>query len=213
MTARCPSDLALEEHLLEPASSHHAPHVAACKACRHRFQRSEEEGRKFRRYVYPATIALIEEAAPHGRATWPWSGHVPISAALGMCAFLVALNADFASLPDEAAVEPANTQLGGARGPNPTTGDVRAELVAGAMVPGGAVLDGPTGPEWIFRFCGDVAQASVLIEETPSRAIISRESTLGFPGDERRSRPPCTRSSPRRRSRDRPAGRGASHGT
>lgn len=63
MTARCPSDLALETYLLEPERSPHARHVHACATCRGRVARMREEGEDFRRYVFPATVEKVEQAA------------------------------------------------------------------------------------------------------------------------------------------------------
>jgi hypothetical protein len=70
MTTRCPTDLALERHLLEPAASPVAPHLAACEPCRARLARMEEEGERFQRFVYPATVDRIEEAARRRPARW-----------------------------------------------------------------------------------------------------------------------------------------------
>ena len=56
----CPSELALEEHLLDPAHSKSAAHVLSCAACGARLARMEEQGRDFRQYVYPATLAALE---------------------------------------------------------------------------------------------------------------------------------------------------------
>jgi hypothetical protein len=64
MTARCPSDLALEAHLLNPARSAHAPHLADCSRCHGRLAEMERQGQEFRQYVYPATLDQV--IAPRG---------------------------------------------------------------------------------------------------------------------------------------------------
>jgi hypothetical protein len=61
--ARHPTELALERHLLDPATSPLREHLAGCEACRARVARMEEEGERFRRYVFPATVDRIEAAA------------------------------------------------------------------------------------------------------------------------------------------------------
>ena len=67
MTARCPSDLALERHLLDPAASPLLAHVEACPTCRERLARMEADGADFRRFVFPATIERIEDATAPAR--------------------------------------------------------------------------------------------------------------------------------------------------
>lgn len=61
--ARCPSELALERHLLDPAASPLLAHVEACAPCRERVARMQSEGEDFRRFVFPATVGHIEDAA------------------------------------------------------------------------------------------------------------------------------------------------------
>jgi len=72
MTAtRCPSDLALEAHLLDPARSAVAGHLEGCPGCRERLARMEREGAEFRQYVYPATVDAVAQAAgPRPRRRW-----------------------------------------------------------------------------------------------------------------------------------------------
>ncbi len=72
MTARCPSDLALEAHLLEPERSPLAPHVAGCERCRARVARMNEEGEEFRRFVFPATVDAVQDAAVRRRPRLAW---------------------------------------------------------------------------------------------------------------------------------------------
>lgn len=63
MKPGCPTDLALERHLLDPAAHPLAPHLDACTPCRERVARMEDEGRRFRQFVYPATVERVEAAA------------------------------------------------------------------------------------------------------------------------------------------------------
>jgi hypothetical protein len=60
-----PSDLGLEEHLLDPRK--HFDHIAGCERCKERLSRMEEEGRHFRQFVYPATLEGLERG---GRRSW-----------------------------------------------------------------------------------------------------------------------------------------------
>jgi hypothetical protein len=70
MTTRCPSDLALEEHVLAPAASSVAPHVVGCARCQARLARMEQDGEHFRRFVFPRTVDAVEEAAGRRRRGW-----------------------------------------------------------------------------------------------------------------------------------------------
>jgi hypothetical protein len=67
VTARCPSDLALEAHLLEPERSPLATHLGACPRCQARLAAMNEQGEEFRRFVFPATVEAVEEAAERRR--------------------------------------------------------------------------------------------------------------------------------------------------
>jgi hypothetical protein len=90
VTARCPSDLALESFLLAPERSPLKRHVDACEPCRGRIARMEAEGEEFRQYVFPATVDAVREAARPRRARWA-SLLAPIGAlaAVGAAALLV----------------------------------------------------------------------------------------------------------------------------
>jgi hypothetical protein len=70
MTARCPSDLALERHLLDPSRSPLLAHVDACASCRERVARMRSEGEDFRRFVFPATVDAVVDAAAAPRRRW-----------------------------------------------------------------------------------------------------------------------------------------------
>ena len=82
-TARCPSDLALEEVLLTPGESEHRAHVDGCAACQARLAEMRRQGEDFMRYVFPATVEAVEEAAAGGRRRrWiGWLAAVPALAA------------------------------------------------------------------------------------------------------------------------------------
>lgn len=90
MTARCPSDLALEGYLLEPQRSPVKPHLDGCEPCQGRLARMQQEGDEFRRYVFPATVDAIQEAAAPRRSRWA-TLFAPIAAlaAVGAAALLV----------------------------------------------------------------------------------------------------------------------------
>jgi hypothetical protein len=68
MTARCPSELALESHLLDPERSGIAEHVAGCPRCAQRLEQMRAEGADFARNVLPLTVDAVEQAA----ARIPW---------------------------------------------------------------------------------------------------------------------------------------------
>jgi hypothetical protein len=81
MTRGCPSDLRLEEHLIDPSASGMSPHLDGCPDCQARLRRMEAEGEDFQRYVYPATVdAVVEAATPRVRRNW-FAFLVPASAA------------------------------------------------------------------------------------------------------------------------------------
>jgi hypothetical protein len=59
MTARCPSDFALEAHLLTHGHADCSAHVEHCEHCQARLSRMEQEGSEFHRSVFPATIDKV----------------------------------------------------------------------------------------------------------------------------------------------------------
>lgn len=67
----CPSELALEAFLLDPARSPVAPHVEACTRCAALLARMREEGEDFRRFVFPQTVGAVEDAFVRSRFSWP----------------------------------------------------------------------------------------------------------------------------------------------
>jgi hypothetical protein len=89
VTARCPSDLALETHLLAPERSALAVHLDACESCRARIERMNELGDEFRRYVFPATVDKVQDAAAPRRPRLalvfgPIGGFAAMAAALAL---------------------------------------------------------------------------------------------------------------------------------
>ncbi len=91
MTPRCPSDLALESYLLDPARSQVSAHVDGCPRCRERLQRMRSEGADFARNVFPLTVDAVEQAAARPR-WWRWRAlilPVPALAAVAAVLFLV----------------------------------------------------------------------------------------------------------------------------
>lgn len=91
MTARCPSDLALEELLLDAAGSRHQAHVDACAACQARLTEMRRQGEDFQRFVFPATVDAVEEAAAR-RPAWDlvrWLAPLPALAAAAAVILLV----------------------------------------------------------------------------------------------------------------------------
>jgi len=91
MTARCPSDLALEKLLLDPASAALQPHLAACARCQARLAEMRRQGEDFQRFVFPATVGAIEEAAAR-RPAWDflrWLTPLPALAAAAAVVLVV----------------------------------------------------------------------------------------------------------------------------
>jgi hypothetical protein len=71
VTGRCPSDLALERHLLDPESSALSTHVGACARCAARLHEMQRLGEEFHRAVFPSTVATVEAAARPSRWSVP----------------------------------------------------------------------------------------------------------------------------------------------
>ena len=69
MMVRCPSDLALEEYLLDRKSAPRALHIEACAVCHDRIALMEEDRRHFLEQVYPSTVRRIEDTARTCRRT------------------------------------------------------------------------------------------------------------------------------------------------
>jgi hypothetical protein len=86
VTRGCPSDLRLEAHLLDARASGLTPHLEACAGCQARLRRMEAEGEHFSRFVFPATVdAVVDAARPARRTNW-FAAFVP--AAAGFLIFL-----------------------------------------------------------------------------------------------------------------------------
>lgn len=102
MTARCPSDLVLERHLLSPERSTLTGHMGACPGCAARLATMKQQGEDFLRFVYPATVEVVEAAAgrrPSFLLAWRrWFALVP---ALGGAAALLFFLARPAAPPDD----------------------------------------------------------------------------------------------------------------
>lgn len=91
MTATCPSDLALEAYLLEPDHSPLAAHLQGCGSCSARLARMQAEGEDFRRFVFPATVDAVEDAAARkSRFAFRWPVLLaPLGAAAAIALALV----------------------------------------------------------------------------------------------------------------------------
>jgi anti-sigma factor RsiW len=197
MTARCPSDLALEAYLLEPKGSPLARHLAECPKCTARLAEMRAQGEEFLQYVYPATVEAVEAAA--APAPWwrrRWLALVPTLAAAAAVAFMlrpvgppddyvgekgggglglsvfVQGNAGARSVRDGEAIR-ADAALrfrvraqkacrlwilsldekGQVSRLYPAEGTGGAAVSGQADIPGGAVLDGQSGPERIWAVC------------------------------------------------------------
>jgi len=92
MTARCPSDLALERHLLEAEGSPLTPHVDGCARCAARLREMRRQGEAFQQLVFPATVEAIEAAAAPRRwavPRWLLLGGPALAAAAAVAIFLI----------------------------------------------------------------------------------------------------------------------------
>lgn len=101
MTARCPSDLALERHLLALAGSPLAGHLAACPGCAARLATLQRQGEEFLRFVYPATVEAVEAAAAHPGLFSSWRRWFALVPALGGAAALALFLARPVAPPDD----------------------------------------------------------------------------------------------------------------
>jgi hypothetical protein len=92
MTNGHPTDLALEKYLLDKVASPLARHVETCEPCRGRIARMEEDGRRFRQFVFPATVEKIEAAAERRKTSRRWLAFlVPIPALAAAAALVLVL--------------------------------------------------------------------------------------------------------------------------
>lgn len=88
----CPSELALEAHLLDPERAGVAAHLGACEGCAARLATMKDEGEDFQRFVFPRTLdAILEKAAPAPRRSlWRSLLVVPALVAAGLAVVVVA---------------------------------------------------------------------------------------------------------------------------
>ncbi len=193
MTARCPSDLALERHLLAPESSPLRGHLEACAPCRDRVSEMKRLGDEFQQYVFPATVEAVEAAAAK-RPAWDlvrWLAPLP---ALGAAAALVLLASPAAPPDDYLGVKGGGTMglavfLQGAAGPHPAKD--------GEVVPASSAVRFKVRPSkpcrlWVlsvdatgqvsrlFPAEGDVGLEVTKVTELPGGAVLD-----GLAGPER----------------------------
>ena len=81
-----PSIVKLEAHLLDPARSQVAGHLASCDHCRDVLFKMQEQGDEFMRIVYPATVQTL---MPRPASRWSWAGIFAPVAALAAAAVVV----------------------------------------------------------------------------------------------------------------------------
>lgn len=101
MTARCPSDLALERHLLSPEGTALIGHLAACQDCAARLATMQRQGDDFLRFVYPATVEAVEAAAARPSLALAWRRWFALVPALGGAAALLFFLARPQAPPDD----------------------------------------------------------------------------------------------------------------
>ncbi len=68
--SRCPSELGLETYLFAPGPGDVETHLAGCASCRERVAEMQRQGEDFRQFVYPRTVAAVEEAVRADRDPW-----------------------------------------------------------------------------------------------------------------------------------------------
>jgi hypothetical protein len=84
-----PSILKLEAHLLDPARSLVAGHLASCDHCRDVLVTMQTQGDEFMRIVYPATVQSL---MPRPSSRWSWAGIFAPVAALAAAAVVVVVS-------------------------------------------------------------------------------------------------------------------------
>ncbi len=89
MSSRCPSELALEEHLARQGAPVDA-HLAGCASCQARLLQMRQEGDHFRQFVYPRTLDAVLERSERKRGwRWIWLVAAPALAAAAAVALVV----------------------------------------------------------------------------------------------------------------------------
>jgi hypothetical protein len=84
-----PSILKLEAHLIDPARSLIAGHLASCDHCRELLLKMQQQGDEFMRIVYPATVQALE---PRRTSRWSWAGIFAPVAALAAAGVVMIVN-------------------------------------------------------------------------------------------------------------------------
>ena len=190
MSGRCPSELALEEHLARPGGPV-AAHLLSCGPCQARLAQMRQEGDQFRQFVYPRTLDAVLERSDHKRGLrWIWLVAAPALAAAAALAIVVRPGA------------PAETYLGtkgGALGFAVFAGGaagVRA-LDDGAPVPATAALRFRVHPSaachlWIASLDASGQISRIYPTDGDQGALVSGTAALpggavldGHPGPER----------------------------
>ena len=85
----CPSEMRLEAHLLDPGSSPVREHVASCGGCQERLEEMRLLTAEFRRFVYPATVEQVREAASPRRWLKTLLTFTPVPALAAAAALLL----------------------------------------------------------------------------------------------------------------------------
>jgi hypothetical protein len=194
MTARCPSDLALESHLLAPDRSPLAPHVDACGRCRGRLARMQEEGEEFRRFVFPATVEAVEDAAARRRPRLAFLFAPAGALAALAAALLVFVRTQGPDGPSADYVGTKGSGIGLAAYVNEADG--ARPLEDGAVVPASAALRFKVSPAgecflWILSMDarGQVSRIyppkGATVETRPSGPVPGGAVLDGEPGPER----------------------------
>ena len=189
-----PSDLKLEEHLLDRAK--HAEHIASCARCQERLAQMEEEGRHFRQFVYPATLPELEKP----RRSWRWL-LAPLGALAAAALVVIAQRppsdyvgtkgaalkltiytqaralGDGEQVPASASLrfrvhtsEPCELTLTSTDDRGEVSRIYQGKAEGDAELPGGATLDGKAGTERFTAMCksgSGSTQASVLLKKSP----------------------------------------------
>jgi len=86
-----PSELALERHLLDPLGSAVRAHVDGCDRCGARLAQMQRQGEEFLRFVFPATVEKVEEAAERSSRRFDWIRMLAPASALAAAAAVLLL--------------------------------------------------------------------------------------------------------------------------